>query len=168
MTRRKHLALIGVFTLLAGLVVAPIGLSQEPVASEQLEPTPNPTIAAPTIGGVALRIEALEKRIDDLHALVEVQSGVFDATVARMESNQSQLLAIVGVASLLVAVLGLGVVRIWVRNSVEQGLSTVAREEFSRQVEKEIDALREEWEPKFTKLYKEYEKLGGEEHGDRR
>ena len=161
MAKLWRVFLVPVAMVVLSVTARPVRLSAKAVAPGVYASTPVPTAVppTPTTSSAELRIDALEERIDDLSTLVEVQSSTFDATAARMESNQSQLLAILGVASLVVAVLGLGIVRIWIRNLVEQRLRDVATREFSRQVQAEIDKLRDEWDPKFAELYREYQRV---------
>lgn len=112
-------------------------------------PTPVPVVPAPDIND-------LEGRLDDLQTLVEVQSSVFDATVSRMESNLNLLLTILAIASLLTAILSLGILRVWIKSLVEDQLKATTEQQVSRAVQKEVARIREEWEPKFTELYEEY------------
>jgi hypothetical protein len=106
-----------------------------------------------------LKIQAIERRLDDIQTLVEVQSSANDATVSRMESNFNLLLAILAIASLLAAILGYGIVRVWIRSLVENRLKQITSQEISRLVDEEVSRLRDEWEPKFVELYEEYSRV---------
>jgi hypothetical protein len=127
-------------------------------------PTPTPT-SGPT--EVELKIEGIERRLDDIQALVEVQSSTYDATVTRVESNFNLLLAILAIASLLTAILGFGFVRIWIRSLVEDQLKQITSREISHLIEREVHRLRDEWEPKFVELYEEYQKATKGGHHER-
>jgi predicted membrane protein len=107
------------------------------------------------------KVGELQRRIDDLGSLVEVQSNSFNATVSRMESNLNLLLIILAVASLLIAILGFGIVRVWIRALVERQLRDITTREASTIVKDEIKKIREEWDPKFAEIYDEYCKSGG-------
>lgn len=127
-----------------------------------VSPTPPHVTTTPTPPippEVSLRLQAIERRLDDMQTLVEVQSSVNDATVSRMESNLNLLLAILAIGSLLAAVLGFAMVRIWIRSLVENQLRQITSQEVSRVANMEMCRLREEWDPKFAELYQEYRRV---------
>lgn len=149
------LALVGILTMTS--VAQPAGAWTHYKQVPTL--TPVPPAPTPTPLAVELQVIELERRFDHLESLVQVQSNVYDATVQRMESNLNLLLAILAIASLLAAVLGLGFARIWIRSLVEERLRNTTSQEVSLLVQKEVGLLRDEWEPKFTALYEEYNRL---------
>ncbi len=145
----------------ATLVVQPARLPVgclDVLAATPVQPTstPPPSIPTPTPIDVGPRIDQLEKRLDDLGYVLEVQSNTFDATVSRMESNLNLLLMILAIASLLAAILGFGIVRVWIRSLVENRLKDLTSQEVSRATQEELDRIRKEWDPKFAELYEEY------------
>jgi hypothetical protein len=150
-------ALVG--TLAMAFVTQPAGAW----AHYQEVPTPTPIPPSPTQTPLAVELQVieLERRFDHLESLVEVQSNVYDATVQRMESNLNLLLAILAVGSLLAALLGLGIARVWIRSLVEDRLRDITSQEISRLVQEEVSQTREEWEPKFSELYEEYSRSMG-------
>ena len=148
-------ALVGVLAM--AFVTQPAGAWSH--YGEAPTPTSIPPPPTQTPLAVELQVIELERRFDHLGSLVEVQSNVYDATVQRMESNLNLLLAILAVASLLAAVLGFGIARVWIRSLVEKRLRDITSQEISRLVQEEVGRLREEWEPKFAELYEEYSRL---------
>jgi hypothetical protein len=149
------------FVLVGALAMASVAQPTGAWSCYKQAPTPTPVPPTPTQTplSVELQVIELERRLDHLESLIQVQSNVYDATVQRMESNLNLLLAILAVASLLAAVLGLGIVRVWIRSLVEERLRNTTSQEVSRLVQKEVSFLREEWEPKFAELYEEYNRL---------
>jgi hypothetical protein len=162
--RRRVFLIVGfiLISFMAATLVAqparfPVGrLDVLATTSVQPTPTPTPSIPTPTPNDFGLRIDQLEKRLDDLGSVVEVQSNSFDATVSRMESNLNLLLTILAIASLLAAILGFGIVRVWVRSLVENRLKDITSQEVSRVTQEELERIRKEWEPQFAELYEEY------------
>lgn len=104
------------------------------------------------------RIEAIEAKLQSLEKNIQTQSEAYSATVTRMEANMNLLLAVMAVASLLVAILGFGFVKIWLRQLVEERVQKALSQEVNELAKNEIDKLRREWDPKFASLYDEYRK----------
>ncbi len=115
-------------------------------------------IATPTIVTNDSQIEILEVKVQNLETNVQTQSEAYAATVTRMEANMNVLLAVMAVASLLVAFLGFGVVKIWIRQLVEERIQKALSQEVNELAQKEADRIRAEWDPKFASLYEEYRK----------
>jgi hypothetical protein len=149
------------FVLVGALAMASVAQPAGAWSHYKQAPTPTPIYPTPSQTPIAveLRVIELERRVDLLESLLEVQSNVYNATVQRMESNLNLLLAILAIASLLAAILSLGFARVWIKSLVEERLRGTTSQEVSRLVQKEVDSLREEWEPKFTELYDEYSRL---------
>lgn len=150
------IALLVILVVKATSVAHAIG----PCTYHAVSPTPPHPTTTPTIPPeFDLRVQAIEKRLDDMQMLVEVQSSVNDATVSRMESNLNLLLAILATGSLLAAVLGFAIVRIWIRSLVENQLRQITSQEVARLADAEVRRLREEWDTKFAELYQEYHRV---------
>ena len=78
-------------------------------------PTPVVTPVIPaTVVPNSSQVDVLEERIHSLEKTIQTQSEAYSTTVTRMEANMNLLLAVIAVASLLVAFLGFGVVKIWI------------------------------------------------------
>lgn len=151
------LALLLLIPLLPSKLLSSKSYSNRPFESEGLLSTPIPLTPTPSIVDLSNRIDNIERTLGGHEILVEVQSNTFNATVSRMESNLNLLLTIIGIVSILIALLGYGVVRMWIRSQVEQRIKGITSEEISRLSEDEVSRLREEWEPKFRDLYDEYQ-----------
>lgn len=120
-------------------------------------PTPTPIqTATPSLD---FRVSDLETRCEDMTLLLETQSSAFDAAMRRAESNINLLLAILAVASVVAALAGLLVARVWIRSLVEERVKAATAEEVSRLAQEELDRLKKEWEPKFAQLYADYNRL---------
>ena len=117
--------------------------------------TPTPILFTPSPNQTS-EIEVTNARLQALEQQLDVQAQLFEATVARMESNTNLLLAIMAIASVLLAVMGFGVVRFWISNTVEGQLRKALSEQMQSLAEREISRLRSEWESKFLALYEEY------------
>ena len=122
------------------------------------EATPGSPDVRPT-PDLASKIDELESTIRIDQRLMDAQSRAYSATVDRMESNMNMVLTVIGVASILLAVLSFGVIRYWIRSMLEERLKSLAGEELSHVAQEEAAKLRGEWEPKFEELYKEYQRL---------
>jgi len=123
-------------------------------------PTPSPE-ATPQLDAQELltRVRVLEEQLDDAQTLLETQKSVFEATVARMESNFTLLIAIIGLAALAVGLIGVRLVRELIRQAVQSGLQTMTEESLAKAVDEEVSRLRSEFEPQFTALYEEYRRV---------
>jgi hypothetical protein len=109
-----------------------------------------------TVVSDSSQIDVLEAKIQGLETTIQTQSEAYAATVTRMEANMNFLLAVMGVASLLVAILGFGFVKIWIRQQVEQRVQNALSKEVTQLAKQEIDRIRGDWDPKFAALYDEY------------
>src|SRR5689334_5356951 len=85
-------------------------------AYSKVTPTPvvNPVTPVTAVPNSS-QVNVLEERINSLEKTIQTQSEAYSTTVTRMEANMNLLLAVIAVASLLVAFLGFGVVKIWIR-----------------------------------------------------
>ncbi len=109
--------------------------------------TPNPFDA---------RLNSLELKAESFDTLIQIQSNSFNSTISRLESNFNLILAIAAISSAVIALLGLGFARIWIRDLIEKQIQDTASDEIARIAQKELERIREEWEPKFASLYEEY------------
>lgn len=153
---------IGILLILAvALVVSFMGSSvvEKASASTPLPATASVTSVPATPIPIEIRLERLQSRVDAFDRMVEIQANSFDSTVARLESNLNLLLAFVAIVSVVIGIIGLGFVRIWIRESVDRQLSGVAQAEIEGALGGELERLRAEWEPKFNALYEEYRNL---------
>ena len=121
--------------------------------------TPLPPTPTPTNVELMNKMERIEAQIEGHGSLIEVQSSTFEATVSRIESNLNLLLAIIAIASVLIALVGYGVVRMWIGSQVEEQISGITSDEISRLTADELSKMRDEWEPRFQELYEEYQRL---------
>ena len=150
-TRNSLLILLTLFFAI------PLFLDFPAYAAASKTPVPTPTIVA-TVMSNGSQFDVLEARIQGLETNAQTQSEAYAATVTRMEANMNFLLAVMAVASLLVAVLGFGFVKIWIRQQVEQKIQSALSREVTELAKQEIDRIRGEWDPKFAELYEEYRK----------
>jgi len=136
-------------------------ISAKPIRSPTLATstqTPESPTSTPTASVTDNRISSIETRVNSLESFVEIQSRSYDAAVSRMESNLNLLLAILAIASVVVALVGFGAVRLWITYTVQTQLKQATADEVKKVTEAELQRIRSEWEPKFAQLYEEYRK----------
>jgi hypothetical protein len=136
------------------------GAQQSSTISAEPTPSRDPASDGAVDGTEVLaRLEVVEQRVEDSQNLLETQRAVFTATVNRMESNFTLLIAIIAIAGLAVALLGVRLVREMVQRAVESRLSTITEERLTRAIEDEVGRLRSENDGRFAALYDEYRKV---------
>jgi len=121
--------------------------------------TPEPTQSILVETAVEQRIQLLETRVDSLETFVEIQSNSYSAAISRSESNINVMLAVMAVASVLVAILGFGVVRLWVNRLVEERITKMTSERIQAIVNDEVEKARRNWDHQFAELYEEYRSI---------
>jgi len=124
--------------------------------SSDTSSTPEPISPTPTPESGDQRFDLIETRMDALEKFVEVVSLSFNSAIARMESNINLMLGIIAVASVILAILGFGVMRLWIARLVENQVRQTASEEVERVAEAEAKRIRDEWDPKMAEIYEEY------------
>jgi predicted PurR-regulated permease PerM len=100
--------------------------------------------------------EILNSKIDSLESQITIQSNAYSSAINRWESNMNTILVIIAIATVILAVLGFSLVRFYLRKAVEDNLKGILKENIEKIYEDELNRIRKEWEPKFTKLYEEY------------
>ncbi len=150
-----HKSIIGIFLLItiqfgnSRFSYGPTQTINGSTPAPEVSPTntPNPFNA---------RVNSLEQQVESFDTLIEIQSNSFNSTISRLESNFNLILAIVAISSTVIALLGLGFARIWVRDLIEKQIQGTASDEITKISQVELERIREEWDPKFASLYEEY------------
>lgn len=127
-------------------------------------PTPYPTNAPmntneynlSSINDLEERVNNLEGQIGIYSSLIDSQSNIFNASVSRSESNINLLLALMAISSIIFGLIGLGFIKKWVENSVENYINNISEKKLSKLMEYEQLRIRNKWDPKFAKIYDEY------------
>jgi hypothetical protein len=159
MTIYKHSILaLSLFLLFSTLIfITPIGISSYHNQSSTSS-TPEPIKTTPTSNQADQNIQNLEARVNSLEKFIELESNSYSASVSRMESNTNVILVVMAVASIVVAILGFGVVRLWISKMVEDRVTKITSDQVQNATKAEVDRIRKEWDPKFADLYEEYRK----------
>ena len=109
-----------------------------------------------SISNLEKRVINLEAQVGTYSSLIDTQNNVFMATTARSESNINLLLGLMAFSSLVFGLIGLGFIKIWVEKSVEKYINSISENKLSELMEKEQFRIRNQWDPKFAKIYNEY------------
>lgn len=151
---------LGAFLLIASTPAHP-HRSQATYAPTQ-SPKPTPYVVLPTSQAFpsSTDLSLIQVRVDSIEQALQVQTQAFSAAISRAESNMNLLLAIIAISSVVVALLGFGIVRFWISQGVSQHVSRTTTDEVRALAEQEIHRLRSQWDPKFAELYDEYKRLG--------
>lgn len=148
-------------TISAILISSSLASARAGLASSTPIPTLHPTSAAtPLPQSNPSDTALLQAKVESLEAALEIQTRAFNAAITRAESNMNLLLAIIAISSAVLALLGFGIVRFWISQSVDQHISKATSTEVRSLVERELARLRADWDPRFAALYEEYKRLG--------
>ena len=116
-TSRAHLIFFASFVALLSLV--PLGMIPTQFRRGEVQTAEPPTAAAPPTTApvdnphaASTNIEVLNEKVNGLERDLQLQTDMYSASVARMESNMNVFIGVMTVASILLAVLGFGVVRV--------------------------------------------------------
>lgn len=101
----------------------------------------------------------LETRINSLESMLKIQSETYSATISRWESNLNLIITMIGIASVLITLLGIITFRYWIKNQINEQYKKISIDELNSLVRKEIDKIREKWDQKFADLYDDYRKI---------
>lgn len=157
-TRWRALTIFGV-VLFGVLIFLPSYTETESYYQQASTPTSIPPTATQEPVSVEPRVIELERRVEYLELLAEMQSDVYEATVQRMEFYLTLISIAVALIPLLASFLSFFLFRKWVISQVEKELKEITAQEISHLIGNQVDQLRKAWEPKFVELYKEYRRL---------
>jgi hypothetical protein len=141
------------------LLISFSSLNNSYLSKNDLLETMTPTNIFITSPSISVDILLLNSRLESLENSQKIESNAFSAAIARSESNMNFLLAIIAISTILLAIIGLSVVKTWIAQSVNQYISKTTSNQMNLLIEKEIQKLRSDWDSKFSELYEEYKRI---------
>lgn len=110
-----------------------------------------------------LRLVRIETKLSDQTEAADRQGEAFDAAVNRIEIVNLALVCVIALAGVGGSILAVRWVRHEAREQIAGQVKTVVQQAGENIFESEAASLREEYEDKFTTLYRRYQRLADDE-----
>lgn len=129
--------------------------------SDNQEPTPSPVII--DLESITEPSKILEREArEDPKTLIEIQSNIFQATISRIEFYLNFLIIALTILTLILAIFSIGFSKYYLSKKIEEKINEEFGEKLKDAIDSNLSEYLEKWDSKFANLYKEANKMGGE------